>query len=80
MTTEHTETRAIGTKGFLIRSAVDDQIWFRVYHEGSIDHSFTDYEITNHDCEIVIIDPSAAFIRTESGDFLDYTTESMTIV
>jgi hypothetical protein len=73
------ETRAIGQKGFLIRSGVDDQIWFRVYHEGSKDHSFTDYEITNYDCEVVIIDPSAAFIKNDAGEFLDYTTESMTI-
>ena len=80
MTIEHTEKLAIGQRGFLIRSGVDDQIWFRVYHEGSTDHSFTDYEITNYDCEVVIIDPSAAFVRTEAGDFLDYTTESMRIV
>jgi hypothetical protein len=73
------ETRAIGQRGFLIRSGVDDQIWFRVYHEGSKDHSFTDYEITNYDCEVVIIDPSAAFIKNDAGEFLDYTTESMTI-
>lgn len=73
------ETRAIGQRGFLIRSGVDDQIWFRVYHEGSTDHSFTDYEITNYDCEVVIIDPDAAFIKNDAGDFLDYTTESMTI-
>ena len=73
------ETRAIGQRGFLIRSGVDDQLWFRVYHEGSKDHSFTDYEITNYDCEVVIIDPHAAFIKNDAGEFLDYTTESMTI-
>jgi hypothetical protein len=50
-----------------------------VYHEGSTDHSFTDYEITNYDCEVVIIDPSAAFIKNDAGEFLDYTTESMQI-
>jgi hypothetical protein len=76
MTTEHTEKLAIGTKGFLIRS-IDDNVWFRVYDDK---HDFVDYEITNHDCEVVIIDPHAAFIRTESGDFLDYTTDSMTPV
>jgi len=75
MTTEHTETNAIGQKGFLIRGA-DDTVWFRVYDEK---HDFIDYEITNYDCEVVIIDPHAAFIRTEAGDFLDYTTESMKI-
>ena len=75
MTTEQTETLAIGQKGFLIRG-IEDQIWFRVYDEK---HDFVDYDITNHDCEVVIIDPHAAFIRTEAGDFLDYTTESMQV-
>jgi len=74
------ETLAIGQRGFLIRSGVDDQIFFRVYKEGDPDHSFVDYEITNHDCEVVIIDPHAAFIRSDAGDFLDYTTQSMTPV
>jgi hypothetical protein len=74
MTDPGKEERAFGTKGFLIRSGVDDQILFRVYDK---DHAFVDYEITNHDCEIVIIDPSAALIRNDAGDFLDYTAESM---
>lgn len=78
MTVEHTEAQAIGTKGFLIRGA-GGEIWFRVYLPGT-NHEFIDYEITNFDCEVVIIDKSAAFIRTEAGDFLDYTTESMTPV
>lgn len=73
------ETRAIGQRGFLIRGA-DNELWFRVYHEGSKDHSFTDYEITNYDCEVVIIDPDAAFCSNDAGDFLDYTTQSMTPV
>lgn len=72
-----TETNAIGSRGFLIRG-INDEVWFRVYHPGSEDHAFTDYEITHHDCEIVIIDPSAALISNDAGDFLDYTTESMT--
>jgi hypothetical protein len=82
MTTEHKETPAIGAKGFLIRG-VDDTIWFRVYQRDDVTgtaESFIDYEITNHDCEVVIIDPHAAFIRSEAGDFLDYTTESMRVV
>ena len=73
MSEKYTETRAIGERGFLIRGA-DDQIWFRVYDEK---HDFVDYEITNYDCEVVIIDPDAAFHRGEHGDFLDYTNESM---
>jgi len=67
------ETRAIGQRGFLIRG-IDDQLWFRVYDHK---HDFVDYEITNYDCEVVIIDPHAAFFRGTAGDFLDYTTESM---
>lgn len=72
---EQGETRAIGQRGFLIRGA-GDEIWFRVY---DAKHDFVDYEITNHDCEVVIIDPHASFHRTEAGDFLDYTTESMQV-
>lgn len=70
------EEPAIGVRGVLIRSGFNDQILFRVYdHE----HNFVDYEITNHDCEVVIIDPSAALIRNNAGDFLDYTAESMQV-
>jgi hypothetical protein len=69
------QEQAIGQRGFLIRG-IEDEIWFRVYHP---DQTFTDYEITHHDCEIVIIDPSAALICSDAGDFLDYTAESMTV-
>lgn len=72
------ETRAIGQRGFLIRD-IDDRIFFRVYKENDPEHSFIDYDITNHDCEVVIIDPHAAFCSNEAGDFLDYTSESMSI-
>ena len=68
------ETLAIGTRGMLIR--VGDEIVFRVYDR---EHNFVDYEITNYDCEVVIIDPHAAFFRGEVGDFLDYTSESMQV-
>ena len=66
------EERAIGVRGQLIRTLGD--VVFRVY---DAEYNFVDYEITNHDCEVVIIDPDAAFIRNAAGDFLDYTTESM---
>ena len=75
---EYKEERAIGTRGFLIRG-LDDQIYFRVYKPNDPEHSFIDYEITNYDCEVVIIDPHAAFHRGEHGDFLDYTDESMQV-
>lgn len=70
------ETRAIGVRGMLIRSVVDNEILFRVYdHE----HNFVDYEITNHDCEVVIIDAHAALISNQAGNFLDYTAERMSV-
>ncbi len=72
-----TEARAIGERGMLIRGVGTD-IWFRVY-DRSGNGDFVDYEITHHDCEIVIIDPSAALIHNDAGEFLDYTAESMTI-
>ena len=65
--------RALGVKGSLIRT-MDNGIVFRVYDHK---HNFVDYEITNHDCEIIIVDPDAALIRNNAGDFLDYTAESM---
>ena len=74
-----TEERAIGTRGVSIRLGGRDgnEVLFRVYDS---EHNFVDYEITNHDCEVVIIDPDAALIRNEAGDFLDYTDESMKVV
>lgn len=69
-----TEKPAIGARGMLIRGAGDD-IWFRIYDRNG---DFVDYEITHHDCEIVIIDPSASLFRNDAGDFLDYSSESMT--
>lgn len=66
--------RAIGIRGVLIRSMVNNQILFRVYDN---EHNFVDYEITNYDCEVLIIDPSAALIRNQAGDFLDYTEEAL---
>ena len=71
---KETQERAIGVRGMLIRTL--NEVVFRVYDNN---HDFVDYEITNHDCEVVIIDPDAALIRNEAGDFLDYTDESMTI-
>lgn len=72
-TTKQHIRNAIGERGFLIRGFADE-VWFRVYHP---DKTFTDYEITHSDCEIVIIDPSAALISNDAGDFLDYTLEAL---
>lgn len=70
---EFEKKNAIGERGFLIRT-IHNEIMFRVYDDN---RNFVDYEITNHDCEVVIIDPSAALIRHPAGDFLDYTDEAM---
>ena len=70
------ETPAAGQRGILITS-FDNQVFFRQY---AADFTFVDYMLTNYDVEIEIVDPDAALIRTERGDFLDYTTESMNVV
>jgi hypothetical protein len=70
------ETPAQGQRGILIRS-IDDRFYFRQY---TSDYDFVDYEVTNYDVEIEILDPHAALIRNERGDFLDYTAESMNVV
>jgi hypothetical protein len=70
------ETPAQGQRGILI-SGFGGGVYFRQYAE---DHSFVDYEVTNYDVEIEILDPHAALFRTERGDFLDYTSESMNVV
>lgn len=68
-------TPAKGQRGFLIRSL--DTIVFRQY---AADHTFVDYDITNYDCEVEIVDVHAALIQFDNGDcILDYTNESMQI-
>lgn len=67
------EQDALGQRGILIRS-FDGRFYFRQYDAA---WNFVDYEITNHDIDIVIADLDAALIRTEHGDFLDYTSRSM---
>jgi hypothetical protein len=69
------ETAAKGQRGILI-TGMDNQVYFRQY---ATDHTFVDYMLTNYDVEIEIIDADAALIRNESGNFLDYTAESMSI-
>jgi hypothetical protein len=69
------ETVAKGQRGILI-TGMDNQVYFRQY---ASDHTFVDYMLTNYDVEIEIIDADAALIRNESGNFLDYTAESMSI-
>ena len=53
------ETPARGQRGILI-SGFGGGVYFRQYAE---DHSFVDYEVTNYDVEIEILDPHAALIR-----------------
>lgn len=70
------EKPAQGQRGILI-SGFSGIVYFRQY---AADHSFVDYEVTNYDVEIEILDPHAALIRNERGDFLDYTAECLNAV
>ena len=70
------EVPAKGQRGILI-SGFSGGVYFRQYAE---DHSFVDYEVTNYDVEIEILDPHAALVRNDLGDWLDYTAESMNVV
>jgi hypothetical protein len=70
------EIPAQGQRGILI-SGFDGRVYFRQY---DANHEFVDYEVTNYDVEIEILDPHAALIRNSRGDFLDYTAESMNVV
>ena len=70
-----TSKPAQGQRGFLIRG-IDGTMWFRQY---SADHTFVDYDIAHHDCEIEIVDDSAELVRNDRGDFLDYTNEALGI-
>lgn len=70
------EVPAKGQRGILI-SGFEGGVYFRQYAE---DHSFVDYAVTNYDVEIEILDPHAALVRNDLGDFLDYTAESMNVV
>ena len=70
------ETTAKGQRGILI-TGMDNQVYFRQY---ASDYTFVDYMLTNYDVEIEITDADAALIRNESGNFLDYTAESMSVV
>jgi hypothetical protein len=70
------ETPARGQRGMLIRG-INGIFYFRQYSD---DYEFVDYEVTHHDMEIEIVDADAALFRTQHGDFLDYTSESMNVV
>lgn len=70
-----TETAAQGQRGMLIDS-FDGRRYFRQYDEN---HDFVDYELTHFDLEIEILDSSAALIRTESGDYVDYSSDAMKV-
>ena len=68
-----TVTSAEGVHGFLLRSAVDDSFFFRVYHD---DGEFTDYEIHHDDLEVTITsDALASFYRFDDRWVLDHSPE-----
>ena len=41
------------------------------------EEGFTDYVITHHDLEIMILDSSAEFVKNDKGNFLDYTKDAL---
>jgi hypothetical protein len=66
-------TNAGGVRGFILRSAVDDSFFFRVYHENG---EFTDYEIHHDDLEVTITpDALAAFYKVGNHLILDHSPE-----
>lgn len=78
------ETRipALHTKGTLHRFFNNDPVespyprhFLRVNDDS--EEGFTDYAITHHDLEVLILDDSAELIQNEKGNFLDYTKEAM---
>ena len=69
------ETPAAGQRGILI-TGFDNQVYFRQY---AADFTFVDYLLTNYDVEVEIVDTDAALIRTDRGNFLDYTSASMSV-
>ena len=78
------ETRipALYTKGLLCRfldqspvSSPYPRHFLRVTDDS--EDGFTEYTITHHYLEILILDGSAEFVKNENGNFLDYTEEAM---
>ena len=76
------ETRipALHTKAMILRFFDEDpnqspypRHFLRVNDDS--EEGFTDYAITHHDLEIMILDSSAEFIKNDRGNFLDYTKD-----
>jgi hypothetical protein len=66
-------TDANGVHGFLLRSAVDNSFFFRVYHGNG---EFTDYDIRHHDLEVTIADDAlASFYKIGDRFVLDHSPE-----
>ena len=61
---------AKGTRGFIMRSAVGDGHFFRVYDHN---HNFKDYDILHFDLEVVILEDDATFYETENRNYLDHS-------
>jgi hypothetical protein len=62
-----------GTTGFICRSAVDGQPFFRVY---APDGGFVDYQLGHDDLEVTIsAGAQASFYRSSAGNVLDHSPE-----
>jgi hypothetical protein len=65
------ERAAVGTKGFIMRSA-DGSHFFRVYNDGG---EFIDYDIMHYDMEVQILEDSAVFINKGENNYIDYSAK-----
>lgn len=64
------EKAAVGTKGFIMRSGVDNSFFFRVYKENG---DFVDYDIMHYDMEVMILEDSAVLVERNGDNYIDYS-------
>jgi len=71
MVDDMSERAAIGTKGFIMRSA-NNGYFFRVYKENG---DFVDYDIMHYDMEVMILEDSAVFVENNGDNYIDYSAK-----
>lgn len=74
----NTETRtpALHTRATICKYGIPDQRpthFVRVNDDSP--EGFTDYDLTHHDLDVLILDNTAEFIKTSRGNYLDYSKE-----
>lgn len=71
-----TRTPALHTRATLCKYGIPDQSpthFVRVNDDSP--EGFTDYDLTHHDLDVLILDSTAEFIKTSRGNYLDYSKE-----